>query len=286
MPPLPYASTGEPSAAFARSMSSVASHSPASISSLMSSDQASAYGFFRTAATATLRSGRSSDAPALLADLLRERDPLADFDGQGNHLCTRWRGEDAPATSGGRVAGRGILRLPEPPGGTPRQAGVTPTIEGLQPMPATRTTVTRLAAVIALLALATAVTACDVVTTVTGPREWTQQVTLQDGSTQTITVRDTSGKIANVEIDPPGVQDPGEIANPAGEPNVVLVPWTGGACDTETSIDFATQGNGLAGELRIETSGDVCVAMAVPHLLRLTTNVPMPAASVTLEFAQ
>ena len=76
---------------------------------------------------------------------------------------------------------------------------------------------------------------------------------------------------------------PGVIANPDGQPNVVLVPWTGGACDTETTIDFAAQGDGLAGTLAIQTTGDVCVMMAVPHLLRLTTNVPMPAASVTLQ---
>jgi hypothetical protein len=153
-------------------------------------------------------------------------------------------------------------------------------------MAATRTTVARLAAIAAVLVLASSVAACDIVSRVAGPREWAQGVTLPDGTVQSIIVHDTSGKIENVEIDPAGVQDPGAIANPDGEPNVVLVPWTGGACDIETSIDFAAQGDGLAGELQIETSGDICVAMAVPHLLRLTTNVPMPAASVSLEFAQ
>ena len=67
---------------------------------------------------------------------------------------------------------------------------------------------------------------------------------------------------------------------------MVLVPWTGGACDVDTQIDFAAQGDGLAGTLQIETSGDVCVMMAVPHLLRLTTNVPVPAETVSLESAQ
>ena len=47
----------------ARAMSSVASHSPASISSEMSSEYAPAYGFFRTTATATRRSGFSSARP-------------------------------------------------------------------------------------------------------------------------------------------------------------------------------------------------------------------------------
>jgi hypothetical protein len=150
-------------------------------------------------------------------------------------------------------------------------------------MSAIRPAVIRLTTVAAVLLLATGLAACDIVSQVTGPRTWTQEAELQDGSTQTITVRDTSGRITDVEIDPPGVQDPGAIANPPGEPNVVLVPWTGGACDTKTEIVFDAQGDGLAGTIRIETSGDICVMLAVPHLLRLTTTGPMPAASVSLE---
>jgi len=149
-------------------------------------------------------------------------------------------------------------------------------------MPVTRTTATHLLALAALLALASSLTACDIVSSVTGSREWTQGVTMADGTLHTITVRDTSGKIENVEIDPPGVQDPGVISNPDGQPNQVLVPWTGGACDKTTTIEFAAQGDGLAGTLQIQATGDVCVMMAVPHLLRLTTNVPMPADQVTL----
>ena len=150
-------------------------------------------------------------------------------------------------------------------------------------MPAARPSIGRLTSVVALLLVATDIAGCGGLTRVTGPREWSQQVELQDGSTQTITVRDTSGRIENVEIDPAGAQDPGTIANPDGQPNVVLVPWSGGACDVLTEIEFAAQGAGLWGTLKVETSGDVCVMMAVPHLLRLTTSVPMPAATVSLE---
>lgn len=140
----------------------------------------------------------------------------------------------------------------------------------------------RLTAILALVTLSVSVAACDIVSQVSGPRSWSQGVELQDGSTQTITVRDTSGRITNVEIDPAGVQDPGQIANQDGSDNVVLVPWTGGACDVQTTIEFAAAGDGLAGTLRIETEGDVCVMMAVPHLLRLTMNAPTPADTVTL----
>jgi hypothetical protein len=189
-----------------------------------------------------------------------------------------------PALGGGRVAGRGILRLLEPPDGPTRQADITQIIEGHHRMPATRTSLTRLTVLATLLALAATVAACDIVSSVAGTREWTQQVERPDGSTQTITVRDTSGRITDVEIDPPGLQDPGVIANPDGKLDQVLVPWSGGACDTETTVDFAARGDGLVGQLQAKTSGDVCVMMAVPHVLRLTTNVPMPADSVTLEF--
>ena len=150
-------------------------------------------------------------------------------------------------------------------------------------MSATRTVVTRISAIAAVIAISASVAACDIVTRVSGPTEWTQQVELQDGSTQTITVRDTSGRIDSVEFDPPGVEDPGVIANPAGDPNIVLVPWTGGACDTETDIEFTAADAGLAGTIQIETSGDVCVMMAVPHLLELRLNTPIPADLVTLE---
>ena len=60
----------------------VASHSPASIRMSMFSEYAPAYGFLSTAATATRRRGLLEVAAALADDLLPERDPLADFDGQ------------------------------------------------------------------------------------------------------------------------------------------------------------------------------------------------------------
>jgi hypothetical protein len=152
-------------------------------------------------------------------------------------------------------------------------------------MPAQRSRISRLAAVSALLIVAAGVAACGPLTRVAGPTEWVQEVGLQDGTKQTITVRDTSGRISQVAFDPPGVQDPGAIANPAGQPATVLVPWTGGACDVRTTIEFAAQGQGLKGTVAVETSGDMCIMMAVPHLLQLTTDGPMPAASVTLEAA-
>jgi hypothetical protein len=150
-------------------------------------------------------------------------------------------------------------------------------------MPATRTVATRLGGLAALLVIASTLAACSTVARVAGPREWTQELGQADGGKQTIVVRDTSGRIENVEIDPVGIADPGVIANPGAQPNVVLVPWTGGACDSRTEIEFAAAGEGLKGTLKITTTGDMCIMLAVPHVLRLTTIGAMPAGTVTLE---
>ena len=96
-----------------------------------------------------------------------------------------------------------------------------------------------LAVVVALVA-----GACSLTSSVTGPREWTQTLTSADGTDQEVVVRDESGRLTNVEIDPVGVPMAMEISNPAGEANVVLVPWTGGACDKRTEIMFKAAGAG------------------------------------------
>ena len=98
-----------------------------------------------------------------------------------------------------------------------------------------------------------------------GTRDWSQETTLPDGTTQTITVHDESGRLTNVEINPEGVAMASEISNPAGAENVVLVPWAGGACDVKTEFVFKAQGQGLAGTIKTTTSGEICVMMAVLH---------------------
>jgi hypothetical protein len=146
---------------------------------------------------------------------------------------------------------------------------------------ARRRAVPRVLPLVAVIALVAG--ACSLTTSVTGPREWKQTVETDGGSTQEIVVRDESGRLTNVEIDPAGVPMAMEISNPAGVANVVLVPWTGGACDKRTEITFQAAGQGLAGTLKITTEGDMCIMIAIAHQLRLTSNEPLPAAQVTLE---
>ena len=141
--------------------------------------------------------------------------------------------------------------------------------------------VVRLVPLLAVVAFA--VSACSAARTVTGGGEWTQELAGSDGAKQTVVVKDESGRLTNVEIDPQGVPMAMEISNPPGEANVVLVPWTGGACDKRTEITFEAAGQGLAGTLKITTEGDMCIMIAVSHQLRLTSNAPLPAAQVTLQ---
>ena len=140
-------------------------------------------------------------------------------------------------------------------------------------------TTLRLARASLLLLVVGVLAACNITTVVSGPREWTAEAEGVDGSKTSITVRDTSGRLTNVEINPVGVSA-NEISNEA--PNVVLVPWTAGACDTSTVIEFAAAGQGLAGTLDITTSGDICTMQAIPQVLRLTSDAPLPADQVML----
>ena len=154
-------------------------------------------------------------------------------------------------------------------------------------MPSRRPALVRpgLPALLALyLVVATVVGACSL-SVGRGKSEWSQSSTSADGTSHEVNVSDTSGRITNVEFDPPGAQGTGSISNPGGNLNVLLVPWTGGACDVSTAINFAAAGQGLKGTIATKTSGQVCIMIAIQHMLRITLNTPTPAASVTLERA-
>jgi hypothetical protein len=137
-------------------------------------------------------------------------------------------------------------------------------------------------ALVLATAVAVSLAACGL-TAVAGPREWRASAARADGTSVEIVVRDTSGRIAEVEFDPANVQPPVEIANAAGDATVILVPWAGGSCDTLTEFSFVARGQGLVGTVRTTTTGQVCDMMAIQHVLRLTMTAPMPAALVTLD---
>ena len=91
----------------------------------------------------------------------------------------------------------------------------------------------RVVAVIAVaMSLCLLVTGCG---RILGPRELTMSASRADGTPYTIRVRDTSGRIENMEIDPvEPVEAADAVTNPPGQPNVAIVPWLGGACGTRS----------------------------------------------------
>lgn len=139
----------------------------------------------------------------------------------------------------------------------------------------------RRSAVLGLLVVAVLVLAgCS---RVTGPRQWISTAQLTGGGTQTIDVRDTSGRIDNLEIDPTGVNTVEGVSNPQGQPNVVVVSWTGGACDTRTDVAIAAVGGqGLGITISRRVAPGACDAIGVGHVLRITSGQPLPAGAINV----
>jgi hypothetical protein len=148
------------------------------------------------------------------------------------------------------------------------------------PLPVRRAT----AVALALALLAVTLSAC--LTRSTGPREWTLEATRTDGSKYTVVVRDTSGRIEDAAIDPVGVRPPASVENPPGRDTVVDVPWTGGSCDTRTDITIAAAGPGLTVTIATAVAPGPCDLVGVPHVVRLTGNQAIPAATVAVTMQQ
>jgi len=144
-------------------------------------------------------------------------------------------------------------------------------------MPARRRTM----ALVMLVAAALSVAGCGL-TRIESPRSWTQTEESAGGQKHVIAVSDLTGRVDSVEIDPPGVAAFGEVANPPGQANVVIVPWTGGACDERTDIGISTNGTDLVVEIAAKASPGACDAIGVGHAIRITGRAPIPAATVTI----
>jgi hypothetical protein len=115
---------------------------------------------------------------------------------------------------------------------------------------------------------------------------WNLTAKLASGAAVPVAVRDTTGRITLAEVDPPGVGT--DFANPPGQPDVVLVPWTGGNCDSriEITIRSVDAGPGLVLDLQSTVASGACDAMAVGHVLRLTATGPVPVDRVIVQTVQ
>ena len=147
-------------------------------------------------------------------------------------------------------------------------------------MPSLSTPHRFLVSALALLALAATLGACGLATEI-GTRSWNMTATSQDGTENTITVTDRSGRVLNVDFTP---ADAGSILGGVsvvpGTPNALDVAWTGGACDRMTQLDIAAVGAGLAVTVDIQDDGTECDAIGLPQVVRLTFAEPVAPAMV------
>jgi hypothetical protein len=135
------------------------------------------------------------------------------------------------------------------------------------------------------LALLLAVAGLAGCTTTVGPRSFSFSAVTTAGASWTVVVNDTSGRVKDIQVDPtPALADvTGQPFNPAGSPNVLVVPWVGGACDTRTTFTVEPGGNGrVAISYRIDVAPGDCDAIGVSHQLVLRTDPAVPAGTVTV----
>ena len=141
----------------------------------------------------------------------------------------------------------------------------------------------RLLTLLALGALAVSLSACQIVSSVSGPRSWTMAAGNGDGSQSVTNVRDASGKVQSVEFDPEDAVAGGGVVPVAGQPNQLDVPWTGGSCDKQVDIGIEGAGAGLVVNVKVTPDDSKpCDAMGVLHTLRLTLSEPLAPAAVAV----
>ena len=100
-----------------------------------------------------------------------------------------------------------------------------------------------------------------------------------------VTIEDRTGDLQDVTQAvgfPGGAQPTVPTWNPPGQPNQVLVSWTGGACDESVTMTLTKQGSGYQIALATQTKSEVCTMQAVPRDVLLIFKQPTDASTVTV----
>lgn len=135
---------------------------------------------------------------------------------------------------------------------------------------------------VAIAAVVIAIAGCS---RIVGPRSFAMSAVRVDGTTWSVTINDTSGKVTNANVDPTPLFDDaaGSPFNPPASPDLLVIPWVGGACDRAATFNIVPlDGGGLAVSYRIEVAPGVCNDIGVVHQLVLTTSPAIVAGSVTV----
>ncbi len=99
-----------------------------------------------------------------------------------------------------------------------------------------------------------------------------------------VTVEDRTGDLQDVTqaIGFGDAQPDAPTWNPPGQPNQVLVSWSGGACDESVTMTLTKQGSGYQIALATETRSEVCTMQAVPRSVLYIFDGPTDASTVSL----
>jgi hypothetical protein len=92
-----------------------------------------------------------------------------------------------------------------------------------------------------------------------------------------VVVLDRTGLIASVA---PEAAGPG-VGNLDGQPDVLIVGWSGGACDTGTTFEFTSADTGFVLEQVTETLPGVCPAVELSWGIGFYLVSPLDASRVT-----
>lgn len=134
----------------------------------------------------------------------------------------------------------------------------------------------------ALMVLAVVLAGCN---RIVGPRSFAMSALTTTGEPWSVTVDDTSAALTDASVDPTPffVDATGLPFNPPGSPDIVVIPWTGGACDRLTTFNIASRdGGGLVVAYKIQVAPGACDAIGVLHQLVLKTSPAIPAGRVTV----
>ena len=96
-----------------------------------------------------------------------------------------------------------------------------------------------------------------------------------------IVLQDLTGLVVGIEAKRQG-EPPFDkrVSNPAGQPTVFRYQWTGGACDTLTSITFERVDGGYRVTSVTRTTGDACILIGIFRGVDIQLSEPVDADSV------
>lgn len=107
-------------------------------------------------------------------------------------------------------------------------------------------------------------------------------VNADGGGRLPVELQDLTGLVVGIE--PAGAEPPFDegVSNPEGRPNVLRYRWTGGACDTLTSISFERVARGFRFVSTTKTTGGACILIGIGRGVDVHLSEAIDADSVVL----